>query len=331
MEVVEMQKISKKSWIEIAVCSGVFVVLAVIAGLYDLAINKALYNPDNLYGQFFARLGELPSYITAPTVGVILFYQGFGKTKQQALLIKALAALLVFAGWFYAVGVWFWENFITEELDYSIIYKLFFCAVLTLCSILACAKVDKKLMRKLLVFALFAAIVVALSNIIVQIMKMLWSRQRFRTMVDSEANAGLISKFVNSGDLYQGFSHWYKPSFLFKNPLRTEEYMSAYKAVDSDAFKSFPSGHTVAASASFALIILPEMFSKFRPHKWMFWTLPAVYTALVGLSRIIMGAHYLSDVVFGGFIGFAVAALTRWVFVSKFQNIVIGDSVIGYR
>jgi len=317
-----MQKVSKKAWIEIAVCSGAFVTLLILAAFFDLAINKALYNPDSLFGQYFANLGELPSYLSAPVVGVILFYQGFGKSKHQAIFFKILAAALVFVGWFYAIGIWFWGNFIQEDLDFAIVYKLVFSAILTFCLILSCAKVDKKLMRKLMFFALFLALVAALSNLIVQIMKMLWARQRFRTMTpENPANASLIAAYAGDGDFFKGFSPWYKPQFLFHHPLRTDAYVSAYKALDHDAFKSFPSGHTVAAAASFGIILLPDMFHKFAKYKWMFWVFPAVYTVLVALSRMVMGAHYLSDVVFGGFTGFGIAALVRWVMVSKKDKI----------
>ncbi|MDD3947344.1 MAG: phosphatase PAP2 family protein [Clostridia bacterium] len=316
-----MQKITKKGWTEIGICAGAFVVIAVLAAFFDLAINKALYNPNSLFGQYFDKLGELPSYLAAPIVGTILFHQDFGKTKTHTILWKVVSAALVFVGWYYAIGSWFWGNFIRETISYSVVYKIVFCLILTACALLATVKVDKKVMRKLLVLALFIAVVAALSNVIVQIMKILWSRQRFRTMVDNDANAELIATYVRGGDLFQGFSPWYKPEFLFKSPLRAGDYVSSYKAIDHDAFKSFPSGHTVAASASFFLIILPDMYSKFAKYKWMFWVFPAIYTALVGISRIVMGAHYLSDILFGGFIGFAVAALARWFFVSHLGSL----------
>lgn len=308
--------VSKKAWIEIGIATGLFIALAVIAAFFDLAINKALYNQGSLFGQFFARLGELPSYLAAPVAGAILYHQDFGSKKWQKIVFKCIFGALIAGGWFYAIGVWFWENFVTEHLPYAIVYKLFFTAVLTLCLILATALVDKKAMKKLLLFAIFIIIVAGVSNAIVQVMKMLWARQRFRTMVDNELNASLISAYGNN---FSGFAPWYKPQIFFPSPVRTEAYAAAHKAIDSDAFKSFPSGHTVAAAASFALIILPEMYESLKKYRPVFWIVPAVYTAIVAISRIVMGAHYLSDVLFGGYIGFAVAALTRFIIV-KIKN-----------
>lgn len=311
-----MNKITKRGWIELGASLGIFIVLAVIAAFYDLKINQALYNPDSLFGQYFANLGELPSYLAAPLCGTIFFYQGFGRTKAQRILFCVACAGIVFVGYFFAIGHWFWDNFVNESLQYKLVYILVFTLFMTALTLFAGYKIDKKVMRKLLWFALFAAVVIALSNIIVQIMKIIWARQRFRTMVDIEKNAALIAEF--GGD-FRGFTPWYIPNAIIKNPIRTDAYVAAHKLVDSDTFKSFPSGHTVAAAASFAAIILPDMYPKFKKATWAFWVVPAVYTTLVAISRIVMGAHYLSDVLFGGFIGFGVAALIRWIFLSKIK------------
>ena len=71
--------ITKRGWIEAGISVGVFVVLALVAAFCDLQINKALYNPDSLYGQFFQKLGEWPSYLTPAVAGCILFYQPWGR------------------------------------------------------------------------------------------------------------------------------------------------------------------------------------------------------------------------------------------------------------
>lgn len=64
---------------------------------------------------------------------------------------------------------------------------------------------------------------------------------------------------------------------------------------------SFPSGHTLHAVAfcSVGLVYYPEL-------TWLL--LP--FTVMVGMSRVILGLHYPSDVVAGAFIGGAIAALS---------------------
>jgi undecaprenyl-diphosphatase len=64
---------------------------------------------------------------------------------------------------------------------------------------------------------------------------------------------------------------------------------------------SFPSGHTLHAVAfcSVGLAYYPEL-------AWLL--LP--FTLMVGMSRVILGLHYPSDVIAGAAIGGAIAALT---------------------
>ncbi len=67
---------------------------------------------------------------------------------------------------------------------------------------------------------------------------------------------------------------------------------------------SFPSGHTLHAVA-FTLVLV----SYYPEFAWL--TVP--FTALVALSRLVLGLHYPSDVVAGGLIGAAVAFISLQV------------------
>ncbi|MDR7297816.1 undecaprenyl-diphosphatase [Pelomonas aquatica] len=70
-----------------------------------------------------------------------------------------------------------------------------------------------------------------------------------------------------------------------------------------DAF-SFPSGHTLHAFA-FAML-LASFHPALAPLLWGF-------AALVGLSRVVLGLHFPSDVLFGALLGTATASLVRLV------------------
>ncbi len=68
------------------------------------------------------------------------------------------------------------------------------------------------------------------------------------------------------------------------------------------AFNSMPSGHSFASFAG--LVMLGLLAPKI---KWFTWTL----AILIGFSRICVGAHWPSDVIFGAFIGMLAADLVK--------------------
>ena len=63
---------------------------------------------------------------------------------------------------------------------------------------------------------------------------------------------------------------------------------------------SFPSGHTLHAIV-FSLVVTAYC----PPLGWLVWP----FTALVGLSRLALGLHYVSDVRVGALLGGAVAGI----------------------
>ena len=68
---------------------------------------------------------------------------------------------------------------------------------------------------------------------------------------------------------------------------------------------SFPSGHTGSSFASAVVLFygLPKKYG-----------VPAlVLAALIGVSRLYVGVHYLSDVIGGAVIGTGIALITYWI------------------
>ena len=74
------------------------------------------------------------------------------------------------------------------------------------------------------------------------------------------------------------------------------------------AFNSMPSGHT---AVSFAGLVMIGMLAP--RYKVLTWTLATV----IGFSRIAIGAHWPSDVIFGAFIGMVVADVVKWFLLNK--------------
>ena len=78
--------------------------------------------------------------------------------------------------------------------------------------------------------------------------------------------------------------------------VRTEEVRNRFSA----KYNAFPSGHVAASTAFFGVLI-------FARHRIGLACLPI--PILIGLSRMYLGAHYLSDVVCAAVLGIICAAL----------------------
>ncbi len=71
---------------------------------------------------------------------------------------------------------------------------------------------------------------------------------------------------------------------------------------------SFPSMHSAVAFAS-----LPILASNIKYARYF-----TIFAVLVAFSRLYMGFHYLSDIVFGAFVGYLIGRLSIWA-VEKWQ------------
>lgn len=74
------------------------------------------------------------------------------------------------------------------------------------------------------------------------------------------------------------------------------------------AFNSMPSGHTAVSFAG--LVMIGMLLPKYKP---LTWTL----AVLIAVSRIAVGAHWPSDVLFGAFIGMVMADVVKWYLLKK--------------
>ena len=102
-----------------------------------------------------------------------------------------------------------------------------------------------------------------------------------------------------------GIADLIKLIFMRSRPFETLDITSLVMVSGS----SFPSGH--AAGAFAAMFILGKEFPKLKVL-WM------ILAALVGVSRIYLGLHYLSDVAVGALLGLSIGLLVeKYVEIKK--------------
>lgn len=98
------------------------------------------------------------------------------------------------------------------------------------------------------------------------------------------------------------FMPWWQTGSQLKDTL-------VAAGVAAEEFKSFPSGHTGNAAVLILLGLLPQLNGRLEKKKPLLLGIGFGWTALVALSRIIMGAHYLTDTA----IGFTITLLVSWL------------------
>lgn len=99
------------------------------------------------------------------------------------------------------------------------------------------------------------------------------------------------------------------------NPLFMSWYEFAGAHIESD--KSFPSGHTTAAfEIGVALFLVLN-----KKYSWVF----PVFSALVGLSRIYLMVHYVTDVLGGVLIGTFAGIMGYVIMTALMKNTKIAE------
>lgn len=334
-----MKSLTIKSKTIISICLFVvlFVALVLVATYCDFEISKILtknalepgkYLADDLYGVVGEAIGTSPIYILLGVCTAILcwfFAKNFKDKKWGVALAVIFGIVGTVAWWFYIKDI---MKYILEHAANEIgsagadVYKfrkntaVVTCQVLVALTIqaltvLALRPLKAETLKKLVWWVVAALAACVLANILIIIVKDPVGRMRFRA-INSSVGQSLID-----ANLVPGFTRWYvrngQPDEAIINKF-IAEYPGA-----SDAFKSFPSGHTCAAGMSYALIMLPDVvdFKHKKAGKIACWVTPIVITMLVAISRIVVGAHYMSDVTFGGTFAFVSFIIMREIFICK--------------
>ena len=255
---------------DVAIVAVILAFCLLVGSFFDYQISSALFKSSSLFGRFVEAAGELPFELTASIAGVMLVRSARSDSKAS----KWLTALGILIN----VGLVGYEIIGSLHVGGKLIA---FQLVLTFALAIAANVIAYRLTRDtdpddltrwaLMVLAVWVAQAIIL-NVIV---KPLWSRPRMRVI---EVTPGLN----------------FQPWWVIGNPDKWS-YIAA--GVIKDGFKSFASGHTAHAAIGLMLAGLPAAAFTEKPsrRRVVFWVAAAV-AALVAFGRIVIGAHFLSDV-----------------------------------
>jgi len=78
--------------------------------------------------------------------------------------------------------------------------------------------------------------------------------------------------------------------------------------IESSEFRSFPSGHSILSmSVVYVLQSFSWFFPKLKSEKLGLGITGAIFAVMIMLTRVVLGAHYVSDVSAGAIVGGGLA------------------------
>lgn len=264
------------------------VVLLTVGTFMDWRIAQAIYTPDNTLVIFVSTLGLFPLVYPACLLLGVLVQRSLASQKPPILRIAGAILCAVLAMLFGALitrsvlsirdgfgGLVGSELPTLARLGIGVVVGAALCAA----GYSAGKRNDAKdLARRVLI----AVVVLAASYLVVEIVKNYMARPRPRVLL-----AG-----------YDGieFCPWYQKS------SGAEGFMAAY-GLEKDAFKSFPSGHSAQVAAFLsAFFSLSLVYPSLQQKLGIALAIEIVFALVVMSCRMILGAHFLSDVSTGALV-----------------------------
>jgi len=274
-------EIGKKFYI---VTISVFVILMAFLAIGDLdyTISSAIINEDSLWARFFDIIGEFPAML-AIIVGVTLLYGGRRRDVTWWNVVSTILAV-IFIGLFSYMAVFNPIRYIFhEDMDAITSFAKVVNIILSLAIAVAALYIAHTKGEKFIEFKKHAWLLIVLvigEMVLVNVVKILWARPRMRSITD-------VSEF----------KHWYE----IAGPTGDNE------------LKSFPSGHTANAWIGLAYIIFSQQIKMIKVNHFIIGAV--IWGTLVALSRVVLGAHFLSDVLVGSYITIFLFILLERIFI----------------
>lgn len=269
---------TKKRIMVISIC----LVAAILVGtFFDYQISCALYHGEKVFGKIFAAYGQLPVAIGNVVIGYLLIYV----TQRKLKVTTILAYIAAVYSYFMAIVLAAMDPMLYLEFSKGLAFGLAIVEViafsyLTHRLVQGCNKDDIKKYIGFLAFIIYGQL------IIINVLKHVAARPRMRMIAVTPEAA---------------FQPWYVLGSTMRDTL------TATLGIATEEFKSFPSGHSGCAAVILAFSLVPYIRQKGSSDKWFFVGL--TFALLVMFSRIMMGAHFLTDVTFGFTITFFLIVL----------------------
>ncbi len=274
------------SRVNAAILGGIIVALIFVGSFWDLQISEALFDPTvlvdpthaNAFGVFGAAFGEVPLGLALVSAGALLItYRN--QSKTWTMVLQLVGGVLLFLSGTVSI-MYLPSRYLPLSLGVTAMIGAVIVAGTTWAVLKLASGVERRLAIRVAV-VLFLVTIVEL--ILVNIIKIGWERPRMR-MLEEMAGEGVDGL---------GFNSWWQIGDAAKADA------TSTGLIEHEEFKSFPSGHTANSALLIMLTILPVLRPALAKWKSLLFWLGAAWAIMVAFSRIVMGAHFLTDTMFG--------------------------------
>lgn len=271
------------------IISAVLLALTVCGSVWDYEIANSIYigqrPEENFFGILFSFIGVLPTFAGWSFLGasiLCLSKKSVSDTAKRRWL-TVLAIFLFILSFFYYCNTLMIVNKHVFFVHWAIAYSIG-TAVIAAAACLGYKLSQRSTNPKLLKTVMLLTVVSLVVMVVIMSTKEIMNRPRFRFVLES------------SNPSY--FRNWWQSGRDIKSSL----------AIDgvTDEFSSFPSGHS--AYSMFAVFLFPafaDYIQKLNKYKVLLFLCGFAWWGLTSISRLTVGAHYLTDVCIAGFVTIA--------------------------
>lgn len=260
------------------------VVFMVIGSLFDYPISMFLFNSQSIFGKVLASYGQAPAALCMSLSGILLVYNA-NRCKRISMILSYIASILLTL---FAIFMLTVDPLLYLESMPKILSLCIAIIIVIISDVMMIRLVKEAPKEDITKFIILLIVTMVCALLIINVMKVFWGRPRMRMIaVVEEAQ----------------FQPWWVIGSQAK-----DYFMSL--GIASEEFKSFPSGHSANAVCAILLGALPLLSQKLQGKEDILFYIGLIFTLLVAFSRIIMGAHFVTDITVGIAVTFIVETIT---------------------
>lgn len=287
-----MLVINKKERFYLLLAAFIWCGLVAVFTYGDLEFSQSLFDQNAGWAVWLERLGEFPGVLVAWMASEIILAYGVLTQKrdagQERYIVVGIIAVTIFTLYIpMRLSYYFWDNQAVSFKKWLLMFTISGFTVIAIIKLISQGSLEEG--KKIADKAMQALILFIIAIVAIHLLKGIWGRVRFR---DMHGEYGL-------------YTPWYTIQL-------------------KSSGNSFPSGHTSSAALTVLLIYILPMTKRWQRN--MVVMVSVGYTLIVAFSRIVVGAHFFTDTLFGMAITYGIvligAAVMRriWKKREKRQN-----------